>query len=50
MAIFPDVAGLQAEIVVDGEPLPEYDDDDDNDADSGTITKYLKHCRTRNLP
>jgi hypothetical protein len=42
MAIFPDVPGLQAEIVVDGEPLPEYDDDDDNDADSGTITKYVE--------
>jgi hypothetical protein len=42
MAIFPDVPGLQAEVVVDGEPLAEYDDDDDNNADSGTITKYIE--------
>jgi hypothetical protein len=41
MAIFPDVPGLQAEIVVDGEPLREYEDDGD-DTEPGTVTKYIE--------
>jgi hypothetical protein len=43
MAIFHNVPGLKAEVLVDGEPLPEYDDDDDDDnAEPGTVTKYIE--------
>jgi hypothetical protein len=39
MAIFHDVLGLKAEVLVNGEPLTEYDDDS---AELNTITKYIE--------
>jgi hypothetical protein len=34
---------LRAEVLVDGRPLPAYDDDDDDDdAEPGTVTKYIE--------
>jgi hypothetical protein len=39
MAIFNNVPGLEAEVVVDGEPLHEYEDDD---AEPDTMTKYIE--------
>jgi hypothetical protein len=39
MAKFDDVPGLKAEVLVDGEPLQEYDDDD---VESDMITKYIE--------
>jgi hypothetical protein len=41
MVRFDDVPGLRAEVVVDGEPLQEYDDDD---AEPDMITKYIEAC------
>jgi hypothetical protein len=39
MAIFHNVLGLKAEVLVNGEPLTEYDDDS---AELNTITKYIE--------
>jgi hypothetical protein len=41
MAIHTDYAGLKVEIVVDGQPLPEYDDET-NTAGSNVVTKYVE--------
>lgn len=40
MAIHPDFPGLVAEVVVDGKPLREYDDD--GQAAPKTVTKYVE--------
>jgi len=47
MAVIDDIAGLKVEIVVGGQPLPEYDDDEDyegNDAMRGqnSTSKYVE--------
>lgn len=43
MAIIPDVPHVVVDIVVDGHPLPEYLDEDDEDSVSATsITKYVE--------
>ena len=42
MAIHPDYPGLKAEVVVDGEPLKEYDDD--GVPQPKTLTKYVEVC------
>jgi hypothetical protein len=41
MAITDDVPGLQVEVIVDGQPLWEYDDDED-EAERFTTTKYIE--------
>jgi hypothetical protein len=43
MAISPDYPGLCATVVVDDEPLKEYDDDDDatEEEEPNTISKYV---------
>jgi hypothetical protein len=43
MAIFPGIPGLSAEVVVDGEPLREYADDEaDKEQQPRTVTKYVQ--------
>ncbi|KAG9706296.1 hypothetical protein KCU59_g22473, partial [Aureobasidium melanogenum] len=43
MAIIPDVPHVVVDIVVDGQPLPEYLDEDDDDSVSPTsIIKYVE--------
>lgn len=42
MAVHPDHPKLSAEVVVDYEPLKEYDDDDDGSGDSRIVTKYVQ--------
>jgi hypothetical protein len=41
MAITDEVPGLRVEVIVDGQPLLEYDDDDD-EAERFTTTKYIE--------
>jgi hypothetical protein len=41
MAIHTDYPGLKVEIVVNGQPLPEYDDET-NTPDSNVVTKYVE--------
>jgi hypothetical protein len=46
MATVPQVRHVVVEIVVDGKPLPEYLDEDDDEAmSSNTITKYVE-CKS----
>jgi hypothetical protein len=43
MAVIPDMPQVRADIVVDGEPLPEYLNEDDGEAVTSTsITKYVE--------
>jgi hypothetical protein len=41
MAISDKMPGLQTEVLVDGRPLREYEDDE---AEPGTISKYIEAC------
>jgi hypothetical protein len=46
MAIIPNVPRVVVDIVVDGHPLPEYlDEDDDESISSDSITKYVE-CKS----
>jgi hypothetical protein len=42
MAVLPWCPGLNVEILVDGQPLPEYDDMDDSPTHPNRITKYIE--------
>lgn len=44
MTVLPGYPGLVVEILVDGAPLQEYDNDEDDDGSEspGTITKYIE--------
>jgi hypothetical protein len=43
MAVIPDVPHVVVDIVVDGNPLPEYLDEDDSESvSSNSITKYVE--------
>jgi hypothetical protein len=43
MAVLPAHPGLSVQVVVDDQPLPEYDDEDATQ-DDGSITKYIEAC------
>jgi hypothetical protein len=43
MAILPAHPGLTVQVVVDDQPLPEYDDDEASQ-DVGSVTKYIQAC------
>jgi hypothetical protein len=46
MAISDKMPGLQTEVLVDGRPLREYEDDE---AEPDTISKYIEACSDKEL-
>lgn len=42
MAVFPDYAGLAVEIVVNNQPLEEYNEEGDHEPKPKTITRYIE--------